>query len=91
MSALLTNHAQRRIRQRGRRESEIDFVYSHGTHCRDGILLTNKDRDSLIEEYRRKIRLAEKLAGMFIACEGRTVKTVFRADREQQHWMLSEK
>jgi hypothetical protein len=91
MSALLTKHAQRRIRQRGRRESEIDFVFSHGTLCKDGVLLTNKDRDRLINEYRCKIRLAEKLAGMFIACEGETVMTVFRADKDQQHRMLSEK
>lgn len=91
MSVLLTKHAQRRIRQRGCRESEIDFVFSHGTLCRDGVLLTNRDRDHLIEEYRRMIQLAEKLAGMFIACEGETVKTVFRADRDQQHRMLSEK
>jgi hypothetical protein len=79
------------MRQRGRRESEVDFVFAHGSPCKDGILLTNKDRDRLIEDARRKIALASKLAGTYVACDGDTIKTVFLASKEQQHRMLSEK
>jgi len=91
MSAQLTRHAQQRIRQRGRKESEVDFLLAHGTECRDGVLFTNTDCARLIEDARRKIALASKLTGTFIACEGAAVKTVFRASKYQQHRMLSEK
>ena len=66
-------------------------MLAHGTECRDGVLFTNKDCARLVEDARRKIALASKLAGTFIACEGVTVKTVFRASKNQQHRMLSEK
>jgi hypothetical protein len=89
MSAHLTQHAQQRIRQRGRKESDVDFVLAHGTECRDGVLFSNKDCARLVEDARRKIALASRLAGTFIACDGATVKTVFRASKDQQQRMLS--
>ena len=89
MSVIITQHADQRIRQRGRRESDLEFVFEYGTPCKKGVLLTKKDKQTLIRNAKSTIKLAEKLEGTFLACDGDTVMTAFRATRNQQKRFLS--
>ena len=43
MAPRKSKHAQTRARQRGYRDSDIDFVIKHGTNVDDGSFLTDKD------------------------------------------------
>ena len=46
MSLELTRHAEQRLRQRGLRECDLEFVLRHGSHLGDAIVLTNKDAEA---------------------------------------------
>jgi len=89
MSANTTLHAEKRMRQRGRIGSDLKFIFENGTPCKRGVLLTKKDKQELIERAKKTIKLAEKLEGTFLACDGETVITVFRATKDQQKRILS--
>ena len=90
MTTLMTSHADQRIRQRGRRESDVKFVIDYGTICKWGVLLSKKDKAELICKAKKIIDLATRLEGTFLACDGDTVMTVFRATKNQQSQILSE-
>ena len=81
---ILTEHAQTRIRQRGIKESDIDFILDKGSFNSKGYMLTAKDCDGIVQEAKRLIRQANRLKGKFIAADGETVITAFPASRKQQ-------
>lgn len=87
-SFLVTKHADVRMRQRGRRPKDIEFVLTHGTETPEGILLTRRDVDAIEQEARRVIALARKLQNVFVPCVDGTVKTIFKASSAQQSRML---
>ena len=88
MPANLTIHARARVRQRGRRDEDVDFVLRHGTDTGDGVLLTNKDVQRLVTSAKHLIDMAERLKGERVVADGEQVITVFRANRRQQHALL---
>lgn len=86
--ATFTNHARTRIRQRGLRHADVEFVLQFGTETADGVILSNQDADCLVADAKRTIAMAERLRGQRIVADGDTIITVFRADRRQQHALL---
>jgi hypothetical protein len=84
----LTGHAAARLRQRGLRDRDVDFILRHGTDTGDGAILAGKDVQRLIKDAKRIIDNAQRLKNKRVVALGGTVITVFHADRRQQHELL---
>ena len=78
MTEYLTQHATRRIRQRGFRERDVETILEHGTLTHDGVLLTGKDVAELVAGYGRKIAQLERLSGTAVFLEEGNVVSVYR-------------
>ena len=90
MAEELTQHASRRIRQRGFRERDVDLILEAGTPTLDGVLLTGGDVAEQVATYRRRIADLERLRGsaVFLA-EGRVV-SVYRPSSDRLRRMIRE-
>jgi hypothetical protein len=78
MTLELTRHVERRLRQRGLRECDLEFVLRHGSHLGDAVVLTNKDAEAAIAEHRREIARLGRLRGTAVFTKESAVVTVFR-------------
>lgn len=77
----LTRHAEVRMRQRGFRKVDIDFVVSVATRVADdAYVLTNKDAAREIERRKREIQQIERLRGSKIIMEGGALITLYRVN-----------
>jgi hypothetical protein len=76
-----SKHAQARARQRGYRDSDIDFVMKHGTAVDDGSFLSDGDSHRAIEKLKQKIQKFSRLKGTVVIQRGDTVVTVYRPDK----------
>ena len=85
---VLTRHAEERLRQRGLRESDIEFVLGCGTATAECVLLTDKDVAREIDECRRRIARLERLRGLAVFVAESVVVTIFRPDRVQARRLL---
>ncbi len=85
-----TDHAARRMRQRGFRESDARTVLENGTPSDDGVLLTRRDVAERIAEYRARIAELERLRGAAIFLSGGRVVSVYRPSRKKVRRMLRE-
>jgi hypothetical protein len=56
-----TNHAYARIRQRGLRERDVEFIVNYGTDTGDDTILAKTDARRVIPNAKRTIRMAERL------------------------------
>ncbi len=85
----LTNHAEKRMQQRGRSEGDIALITSYGTQTRDGYLLRNRDADQRIHALKKEIGRIERLKGWaVITAEKDVVVSVYPADRRKQRKMI---
>jgi len=87
MSLDLTRHAEQRLRQRGLRECDLEFVLRHGSHLGDAVVLTNKDAEAAIAERRREIARLTRLRGTAVFTKESAVVTVFRPSDAQLRQM----
>jgi Cys-tRNA synthase (O-phospho-L-seryl-tRNA:Cys-tRNA synthase) len=78
-----SKHAQTRIRQRGFRDSDIDFVRKHGTDVDAGSLLTDKDAQRGIEAAKKQIRDLNRLKGTAVIVGGDTAVSIYRPDKRR--------
>jgi len=83
-----TNHARGRIRQRGLRERDVEFILNYGTDTGDGVILAKKDAQRIIANAKRQIEAAERLVNKRVVADGEEIITVFHADRRQAHQLL---
>ena len=78
-----SQHARARIRQRGFRDSDIDFVMKHGTDVDAGSFLTDKDVQSGIEAAKKVIRDLARLKGTMVIVSGNTAVSIYRPDKRR--------
>lgn len=74
----ITEHASRRIRQRGFRDRDVGVILENGTPTHEGVLLTGKDVAERVTEYRRRIAELERLRGAAIFLKDGQVLSVYR-------------
>ena len=87
MNLELTRHVEQRLRQRGLRECDLEFVLRHGSHLGDAVVLTNKDAEAAIAEHRREIARLGRLRGTAVFTKESAVVTVFRPSDAQLRQM----
>jgi len=80
MAPRKSKHAQARARQRGYRDSDIDFVIKHGTNVDDGSFLTDGDVHKAIEKRKQEIQQFSRLKGTVVILQENVVVTVYRPD-----------
>lgn len=80
-----TKHAHARIRQRGMREQDVEFILNHGTENGDRVFLSARDADALILKAKKMIAAAERLKNKMVVIRDGKVITAFTADRRQLH------
>ena len=78
-----SKHAQARARQRGYRDSDIDFVMKHGTDVDDGSFLTDGDVHRAIEKRKQEIQQFSRLKGTVVILRRNMVATVYRPDKRR--------
>ena len=83
-----TKHGMARIRQRGLKESDVDFIMRNGTDTGDGYMVTEKDARNMIKKAKQLIAMAERLRNKRIVADGAEVLTAFHATRQQAHVLL---
>ena len=88
---IITGHALERLRQRGFRESDVEFILNNGTIKGTKAMLTNKDGAKLIEKAKKTISIVNRLAGKQIIVDGDDVITVFHANSRQQSRFMAHK
>jgi len=84
----ISNHARRRLQQRGMTGSDLDLILSHGTETRDGYLLRDQDAKRVEAKLRKQIEQILRLAGRFIVVDGETLVTAYHASRKKQKRIL---
>ena len=78
-----SQHARARIRQRGFRDSDINFVMKHGTDVDDGSFLTDGDVHRAIEKRKQEIQQFSRLKGTVVILRRNMVATVYRPDQRR--------
>ena len=77
----ITRHAGVRCQQRGIKEGDVSLIAEYGTWTRGGAILTRKDIARVELERKRLAGRLSRLDGVFVATDGETAITVYRADR----------
>ena len=88
MAPRKSKHAQVRARQRGYRDSDIDFVIKHGTNVDDGSFLTDGDVHKAIEKRKQEIQQFSRLKGTVVIVSGDTIVTTYRPDKRRTKRLL---
>lgn len=89
MNSIVSGHAMARMRQRGIRSKDLEFVLAHGTPVKGGVILSAKDRAKVERDAKQAIKAAGRLANVFVACaDDGTVLTTFHATKQQIHRKL---
>ena len=79
-SIICSCHAERRMNQRGIRETDVDLIRRCGTHLEDddeSFLLTDKDVSRAITMRKREIQALERLRGCQVVMTGNVVRTAY--------------
>ncbi len=84
----LTRHAERRIQQRGLRETDIALILQYGAEAGSGYMVRRKDVARLEQELKRLLSKLERLVGKLVVADGGTVITAYHATRRQQRRVL---
>ena len=79
-----TKHIRTRCQQRGIKERDLDLIAQFGTKTRDGLILTRKDISEVERETKRLVCRLSRLQDVFVAKDGETLITAYRAGRRQR-------
>ena len=87
----LNEHIRERCQQRGIKERDIELIARFGTTTSKGLILTRKDIAEVEHETKRLLSRLSRLQDVFVATDGKTMKTAYRATRRQRrvqvdHW-----
>lgn len=85
---MLTKHIRVRCQQRGIQEHDLKLVAQFGTETSKGLILTRKDVAEVEREAKRLVNRLSRLQDVFVATEGETMKTAFRATKQQRRWLM---
>lgn len=84
----LTRHGTERLSQRGYRKADLGLVLREGTPAGNSVLLTDRDVDERVAEYRRLIDQLERLRGTAVVLAGERVLSVYRPRRRKLKRLL---
>ena len=85
---MLTKHIRTRCQQRGIKEADLALIYVYGTETKKGVILTRKDIAGVEREVKKLINRLSKLQDVFVAMDGETMMTTFRATKKQRLFEL---
>ena len=91
MTIELTRHVQDRVRQRGYRETDLEFIFEHGTEMGDCVVLTSRDVEIERMKLKKSLEKLDRLKGSAIVVDGNHVLTVYRPARRRMKKMLRQK
>ena len=74
----ITKHAEKRMQQRGISVSDIDMILEHGKEIEgNGIFMTNKRSEKLIQSFKKKIAAVERLRNTKVVVDGDTIVSCY--------------
>jgi hypothetical protein len=76
----MTWHAEKRVRQRGFKTRDINFIMKHGELVNDGYVLTVKAVEKRRSELKKELQRLDKLTNVAVIASEGTVITIYRAD-----------
>lgn len=85
-----TKHFHTRCQQRGYKASDLDLILRYGTKTPKGVILTNKDVAGVERDLKRRMDRLRKLGGAFVATDGATAITIYRATKKQRRRQLGQ-
>ena len=89
MSVRLSQHADKRIRQRGLRECDIDVILSAGSPVGDDShMLLDQDVDRTVRCLKREIAALERLRGCRAVLQSDKLITVYRPSKRTDKRLL---
>lgn len=88
MNVTMTLHASLRCAQRRVRPEDLDLAMRLGTFTEDGILVRDADVQPHLAELKQQMNRLERLKGLYIACPGEAVVTVYRPSRRREKRIL---
>ena len=90
MSAIvLSRHAEKRMRQRGLRNTDIDLILKCASEIGEDVLfLGRKDVQREIRRRKQEIQALERLCGQKIVLADETIVTCYQSGRSDQRRML---
>lgn len=77
----LTKHAKKRMRLRGLSVSDINCILENGVEIKDSICMTDRYCRCLIDTYKNKIKMIERLRGKAVIVDGKAVITTFHMNK----------
>ena len=81
---ILTEHIRARCQQRGIKERDLDLIAQFGTETPEGLILTRKNIAEIERQAKRLVHRLSRLQDVFIAADGESMITVYRATRQQR-------
>lgn len=89
MSALtLTQHAVRRMSQRGIRCDDLDLAEFIGTAVEGGTIVLRRDAQAFEREAKKEIDRVWRLVGKRVVRNGDAIVTAYHAGRAKERWLL---
>lgn len=89
MNAGITDHALRRMQQRGVRVEDLDLMIQCGSLVsNDSLLLLKKDVEREIRKRKRKIQALERRKGCKLVIRDNALVTLYRPTKEQEKRLL---
>ena len=85
---ILTRHAEKRMRQRGLRNSDIDLINQCASLIGGDLFLSRKDVARAIHRRKQEIQALERLSGTKVALAGETIVTCYQSRQSDQKRML---
>ena len=85
---ILSRHAEKRMRQRGLRNSDIDLINQCASLIGGDLFLSRKDVAREIHRRKQEIQALERLSGKKIALAGETIVTCYQSRQSDQKRML---
>src|SRR5690242_6645259 len=87
-SANLTQHASKRIAQRGIATGDVELIEWIGTEVEGGYLVREKDFQALDRELKQLRDRARRLVGKRLVVEGSWIITAYHASRRKERRLL---
>ena len=85
---VLSRHAEKRMRQRGLRNSDIDLISRCGSLIGEDLFLSRKDAAREIRRRKQEIQALERLSGTKLAFADETIVTCYQSRQSDQKRML---
>lgn len=82
----LSDHVQKRARQRGFRDQDLELIMNYGETVRDGIAVTDNTLRRLrsqLQQLRGELQRLERLRGTAVIVQDGTVVTAYRTSKSK--------